>query len=245
MRLGMLARRVSKTPGEVVAFLASRQIMVDDSANGRLEEACVRLVLETFAPQRLANPAVPLAEQPGQVQTETPTTGEPQPTGLAEKSEEEPGTSVEEMPPLPDVIKAPKVELPGLKVIGKIELPEPRKKEAAGSEEKPSAENDVAERPRPRVDRSRAQRQDRGRPPRKNPVALQREREAREAEERRQQELEDQKRKKTEHYLKRVSQKVNRPTKAARLVQEPTETLADTRPAPTTLLGRFWRWLTS
>lgn len=241
----MLARRVSKTPGEVVAFLASRQIMVDDSANGRLEEAHVRLVLETFAPDELANPAIPLMEQPGQVQTETPTTDDTQPTGLAEKSDAEPGTSVEEMPPLPDVIKAPKVELPGLKVIGKIELPEPRKKETASGQEKPNAENDVAERPRPRVDRSREQRQDRGRPPRKNPVALQREREAREAEERRQQELEDQKRKKTEHYLKRVSQKVNRPTKAARLVQEPTETLTDTRPAPTSLLGRFWRWLTT
>lgn len=240
----MLARRVSKTPGEVVAFLASRQIIVDDSANGRLEEAHVRLVLETFAPDELANPAVPLAEQPGQVQTETPTTDEPQPTGLAEKSEEEPGTSVEEMPPLPDVIKAPKVELPGLKVIGKIELPEPRKKEA-GSQDKPGAENDLVERTQPRFDRKREQRQDRGRPPRQNPVALQREREAREAEERRQQELEDQKRKKTEHYLKRVSQKVNRPTKAARLVQEPTETLTDTRPAPTTVLGRFWRWLTT
>ncbi|HAC23383.1 MAG TPA: hypothetical protein DCE81_00535 [Cytophagales bacterium] len=69
----MLARRVSKTPSEVVAFLASRQIMVDDSANGRLEEAHVRLVLETFAPEELTNLATPPMES-GQVQTETPTT---------------------------------------------------------------------------------------------------------------------------------------------------------------------------
>lgn len=240
----MLARRVSKTPGEVVAFLASRQIAVDDSANGRLEEAHVRLVLGEFAPEELASRSVPEIDQPDHMEVASVDTSEPQEVA-PEKSEADPGTPMDESPRLPDVIKAPKVELPGLKVIGKIELPEPRKKEIGGTQENSNADGAPIERPeRPRFDKSRQQRKDRSAPSRKNPVALRREREAREAEEKRAQDLDALKKKKTDYYLNRVK-KMHQPTKAARLVEEATETMTDTRPQPTTVMGRLWRWLTS
>ena len=241
----MLARRVSMTPGEVVAFLASRQITVDDSANARLDEAHVRLVLERFAPAELTKLEAPAREVTDNSEVNQPVS-EPHPSpeplstdpeGIATNPDEE-GSS------LPDVIKAPKVELPGLRVLGKIELPEPRKKETAAQENPEGEPGKPENQPRPRLEKGRDKGKNRGTLPRKNPVAMQREREAREAQEKRAQELENLKKKKTEYYLKRVK-KIHQPTKSARLVEEATETLTDTRPQPTSLVGRLWRWLTS
>ncbi len=78
-----------------------------------------------------------------------------------------------------------------------------------------------------------------------NPIALKREREARAAEEKRKEDAIKEKEKRTEYYLNRV--RINAPTKAARMYAEPVEEFAATskREEPKTLLGRFFRWLTT
>lgn len=152
-----------------------------------------------------------------------------------------------------EVIKAPKVDLPGLKVLGKIELPEARKKEAEPQEgvEKvePSPNTDASAKPRlqrSRTDQNKRQdlRKERNNRPYINPIALQREREARAAEERKRMDAIKDKESRTEYYLRRV--KSNAPTKAARIYSEPVEEhVLVEKEKPKTWLGKFFRWLTT
>lgn len=238
MRLAQLARKISKTQAEVVAYLASENIAIEDNANTRLEDHHTRLVLQRWAPDLLVEALEDPETEPAFAQPEKPV--EPE---LEVSQNEQPEETIEggSEPPaeLPEVIKAPKVELPGLRVIGKIALPEPKKK---AEEKKEEATGTTL----PREDRRNVRRRNTAdERSRKNPVALQREREAREAREKREQELEAQKRKKTEHYLKTVK-KIHQPTKAARQVEEPVERLVtEVAPPPKTWLGKFWRWLST
>jgi hypothetical protein len=151
---------------------------------------------------------------------------------------ETPSTEViSEEPALPEVIKAPKIELAGLKVLGKIEILEKKKKtdenEEVGSEEKEIKPR--SERPRPAMREFQER-------PRKNPVTLQRERDQREAERLRKEKLAEEKEKKTNHYLNRV-----KPSATSRKLKKTEETveLTDTpiEKAPTSLWGKFMRWL--
>jgi hypothetical protein len=229
MRLGQLARKLALRPVEIIDFLAQHQIQIPNESNAKLEDQHVGLVLQEFSPGIAEEVMSNLAEKD---EPETPA---------------EPGTMPEPVSVQPEqkaeLIKAPKVELSGLKVLGKIDLPEPRKKEPAPPPEG-QEENKAAEVPRPRQDIRKAQpRRDRTYPPAKNPIAQQREREAREAENRRQEELERQKQKRTEYYQKKV--KVGPPTKRVRMVEEPVEELSQAELAerPKTLWGKFMRWL--
>lgn len=133
-----------------------------------------------------------------------------------------------------DVIRAPKVELPGLKVLGKIDLPEPKKKEQ-------SAEGEAAARTDARNRREgRTRREER---PRRNPIALQREREAREEARKREEEMNQKKAKRKQNYIRKVqvkpaAQKTEK-VRAARPERTPSK---NAQPA-TSWWGRFTGWL--
>lgn len=152
-----------------------------------------------------------------------------------------------------EVIKAPKVTLSGLKVVGKIELPESKKKEPEVSVTfETEGEQQVAPqpeeiKPKPQFREKRERNTSRSRReqerPRKNPIAVQREREAREAADRKREELQREKERRTQYYNSRIKQ--GAPKKAARLVDEPLESIHDIKPEPTTVLGKLWRWLTT
>lgn len=151
-----------------------------------------------------------------------------------------------------DVIKAPKVTLSGLRVIGKIDLPEPKKKETTieqktvPAEEALATESSVPAAVPPKSQRKNnkyADRRGRVERPRENPIALQREREMREAEARRKEELKKEKERRTQFYNNRIKQSA--PKRAARLVDEPVERLDEIQEEPKTLLGKIWRWLTT
>jgi hypothetical protein len=143
-----------------------------------------------------------------------------------------------------EVIRVPKIELSGLKVIGKIELPEPRKKEEkpVDSEfpKEPSPEQKQEERPH-KTDRKAIQhKKERKQPPHVNPLALQREREAREAAEKRRIQAEREKEKRKQHYHNKV--KTVRPAKPVKPAKvEPVST--PSAPQPTTWWGKFLKWL--
>lgn len=277
MRLGQLARKVSVHASEIIEFLGSKNITIEEPGNNaRISDEAAKLVYERFAPELLVEPVaevievvaaplvvttVPVEEEikPESIQAGIPAVVDDVAEG-EEKAEEILGEDV-----LPDVIKAPKVELKGLTVLGKIELPGAKKKEISAEEtpvqDAPATDSAVSEltppeaksvpsvqlRPHAPARQKGNYRDNRNTPerPRKNPIALKREREAREEEERRKQEAVKEKEKRTLYYQNRVKPSV--PTKAARIIDEPLyhSSEAPVRDQPKTVWGRFLRWLTT
>ncbi|MBK5280372.1 MAG: hypothetical protein JJE09_16055 [Bacteroidia bacterium] len=245
MRLAQLARKLVIRPTVIVEFLINNNIQIEDGSNTRLEDEHVALIMQKFAPSRAAEVAAELAvEKEIEVESPIPETHEiDTPQELAESNTDisiiEPQVEIE-------LIKAPKVELSGLKVLGKIELPEPKKKdleietESIEKEETATAEPEKKARqenrkPYPNRKESFEQR------PRKNPIALERERDAIEAEKKKRTQLELEKEKRAQHYRKKV--KVAPPTKSLKLVKEDVEEMALLEPVPKTLWGKFMKWL--
>jgi hypothetical protein len=235
MRLGQLARKLALRQSDIIDFLAQRNIRIDESSNTRLEDELVILIMKHYAPTREEEVREELAIE----------TTEPEPTAEKEDiSEIAPvENSVEnEGASLPDVIRVPKIELSGLKVVGKIELPEPKKKEPESTSPEPTSETDTEKKntvDRKAVHHKRPKREHRQG---SNPIAQQREREAREAAEKRRIEAEREKEKRKQHYHNKVKRiRPPKSVKPARMEQPPQPRVIEKQ--PTTLLGRFWRWL--
>jgi hypothetical protein len=258
MRLAQLARKLAIRPTEIVEFLTERNIQIDNESNTRLEDDHVALIMQKFAPARAAEVAAELVREK-ESELEVIASAETSITSEAISSEEmnrveNISNENEPQPEKIELIKAPKVELSGLKVLGKIELPEPKKKETQTQPEEivgdqPPKEETVVQ-ASPRYQEKRKQenrkpypnkRESSDRPKATNPIALQREREALEAEKRRRAQAEEEKEKRTQHYLKKV--KVVAPTKSAKLIKEEVEEMTLLAPVPKTWWGRFMRWL--
>ena len=276
MRLGQLARKLAIIPAEIVDFLATNNIRIDESTNTRLEHEQLMLVVNHFAPARAEEFSTPAADETQDIPEETnaqrievvmPETIEPEPVIMPADIQQEMAVTESrnliteaEQEQKTEVIKAPKVELAGLKVLGKIDLPEPKKKEqkpATESESTTAASTpDGSDNPpvEQRIERKEVRRKShhksdrtsdqRNKRPRKNPIALQREREAHEAQLKREAEAKNEKERRTLYYQNRVKASV--PTKPARLIDEPVvEMTGDLTKTPTTWLGKFWKWFRS
>jgi hypothetical protein len=259
MRLGQLARKLALRPSQIVDYLAGQQIFPDEGSNARLTDEMTEHIVLHFAPQRLNEIMTVEETTPELLPALEPVQVEPIPNKIEEVAEVEtapsPAIEVAEDKPLedkPEVIKAPKVELSGLKVLGKIELPAPKKKTAPVTETQEGTAGEETEKI-PVVEKKshrsepRAQTQQRrdnfAQRPARNPIALQREQKAREEQENRKTKRENEKEKRTQYYLQRV--KTGQPTKAAKIVSEPLESFhsKEMKPAPKTWLGKFLRWL--
>jgi|JI102314A2RNA_FD_contig_31_3739308_length_1105_multi_3_in_0_out_0_1 type IV secretory pathway VirB10-like protein len=239
MRLGQLARKLSVRPSQIVDILAKHQQFLEDGSNAKLSDDLVKQIVLHFAPDRLNEIMA--------VQTQE-TEPEPQPEPetvvaeiVVEKIESQPEVVVETKPEVMDeseTIRAPKVELAGLKVLGKIELPAPRKKEEPKAEGENQAEQkpkrELKDRPRKPVERTEKQW--------RNPVAQQRDAEAREKEERRKKALEEEKERKRINYLNKIK---TQHVKAVRIYDETDEVQVELKPEqkPRTWVGRFLKWL--
>src|ERR1700710_1499412 len=126
MRLAQLARKIDLRPSDVVEFLASHRIHIVDASNTRLEDDQVLLIMNKFAPHLIQEiPSIETLQQ--EEDTIEPhsdeliaseTTSVPV---IAPKVQEALSTELPEEES--EVIKAPKIALSGLKVLGKIELP--------------------------------------------------------------------------------------------------------------------------
>jgi len=242
MRLGQLARKLGIRPPEIVEFLGANQILIEEGSNTRLTDTQIDLILGKFVPRPEGN----LAEAaPPEVNSEVVDISEAHQEREDDALTKQPNVESEPQIEAPiEVIKAPKIELSGLKVLGKIELPEPKKTgispeaaaiEPAGVEPKEDRRKDKS------LTRSRRQRQQ---APRKNPIAVEREREAEDQKRKREEKAAHDKQRKTQNYLNKV--KMSPPTKAVRIVDEPVmEMTADElRERPTSWLGRIIEWLT-
>ena len=54
MRLGQLARKLELRPAEIIEFLATKNILIEDDANAKVEDNYVTLVFQQFAPDMVA-----------------------------------------------------------------------------------------------------------------------------------------------------------------------------------------------
>lgn len=256
MRLGQLARKLALRPSQIVDYLATQQIFPEEGSNARLSDEITQHVVQYFAPERL-NEIMVIEEKNEEPMSPQNTEEEISnfPGALEEEVKvelaSESGMEIAEEKIEVEVIKAQKVELTGLKVLGKIDLPEPKKKSVPdpvpveGTEESEQHVTQAEKKPK-RVDRkekSIQRREYNTTRPERNPIAIQREQRAREEEEKRKAKVERDKEKRTQYYLQRV--KTGQPTKAVRIVSEPVESfeMKEVRPAPKTWLGKFLRWL--
>ncbi len=247
MRLGQLARKLALRPAEVVGFLAKNSIQIEEGSNTRIEDDHVSLIMRHFAPERMAEMTAELAAEKNTPVAEAisipqPVNEEVKVEGIQSMIADIPLANQE---PVKELIKAPKVELSGLKVLGKIELPEPKKKEPLLVESGATEDNPIpSEEPKKQEPRkSFTPRRERSEPrPLKNPIALQREREAMEAEKKRRANAEREKEKRTQNYLKKV--KTPTPTKALKIMNDQVEEIVEEKvEAPKTWLGKFIRWM--
>jgi hypothetical protein len=241
MRLGQLARKLEIRPIDIVDFLAKQNITIEDGTNTKIEDEHTALVFQHFAPTMSLMEATSTDVQPTSQQVPLPPTEE---LVLPENNTPAAPTRFETAPQseVPEVIKASKIELSGLKIVGKIDLPEPKNKLPEDTAEKPaipSEEPKEARREKQKPNGSRSRRSF------QNPIALQREQEALEAQKKREEELRRQKEKRTQNYLKKV--KTPQPTKAAKFIKEQTEQMSATELAepPKTWWGKFIKWLTT
>lgn len=242
MRLGQLARKLALRPAEIIAFLSQHNITIEDNTNTRIDHEHLKLVLKQFASADFENEELIKNDVEPIEEIVTPEIVKNSITEVPVEVIENRESVSEHIPVQPvEVIKAPKVELSGLRVLGKIELREPKKKEKP--EESSSEIKQEVEPPR-KTSRQPYQKRNNESKPRKNPIALQREREALEAKLRREEEVKREKERRTEYYLRKVK---SVPTKSAKLVNEPLEqgSAYSVAEPPKTLLGRFLRWLTT
>jgi hypothetical protein len=253
MRLGQLARKLALRPADIVGFLAENNIRIADGANARLENDQVSLIMKRFVPGWTETPESETEPEEGVIFTESNSERESFPELETEEESQVAADAVPERIQTDDtveVIRAPKVELSGLKVVGKIELPEQKKKEDQPNEESRESEGAKVEdgkedkrdrrENRTQFDGNRRRHQR----PEKNPIALQRERQEKEAQKQREEQIARDKEKRTQKYLQNY--KPAPTTKAARLVKEDTMemTAQELIEPPKTIFGKIMRWLT-
>jgi len=228
MRLGQLARKIDISPTEIEQYLYANGTFIEAGSNSKLEDSAVHRVISHFAPHLMAEVDRELEAEHQQEATpkETPVVTEPSP--VVDQSPAEPAEK-------PEVIKAPKVELQGLKVLGKIELPEPKKKPEPEREEREQHHK-----------RERNRREERTSRPWVNKLELQRQQEAKEAEAIKREEARQEKERRALAYYSRQEKVSRKPQRKTRDESAPASGTAPSKPVqqPRTLLGKVWRWLT-
>jgi hypothetical protein len=243
MRLGQLSRKLGIGTSEIINFLASKNISIGEDSNAKIEDEHAHWITQHYAPHLLVAVDASISEEKVESAISMDSTiSSDIPVAITETSLV---TSIQELvqtdePTLPEIIKAPKIELSGLKVLGKIELPEKKKKEAANSEQGEDATgNETNE--TPFVKQKQQPKKEWAERPQKNPIALQRERAEREAERKRKEKLLREKEKKTYAYLSKV--KTQAPIKKSRVVEEQLEHAIAIEEQPKTLWGKFKKWV--
>ncbi len=239
MRLGQLARKLSVRPSQIVDLLATGQQYFEEGSNAKLNDDLVKHIVLHFAPERLGELMAAQNQEAEEIEIQPKPVIEAIPEGVEEEPQPEPvAESNTEDVAESETIRAPKVELAGLKVLGKIELPAPRKKDEPATDTTPEG----GQKPRREHKDKRRKPIERTEKNWRNPIAQQRETEAREKEERRKKALKEEKERKRINYLSKL--KATQPVKSTRIYDEPTEQ-KEIKPEkqPRTWVGKFLKWL--
>lgn len=249
MRLGQLARQLEVPAQHIIEFLKGEGISISEHPNSKFPEEYEKKVLQHFgasiseevAPEPEV-PAMEVEEQPEKAIEEDPPITKAEPVVGAE-----PTPIIEEAaaPEEPEVIKAPKIELPGLKVVGKIELPQPKQKVEVASE-LVAESSPVAPDPKGRkgkFEKNRLTPEERE-AKRQKLRAEKKKQEEWEAHKKKLKEERERKKAKARFYEERVKQKSTQaPAKKPKNKKVSPVEETDSRPKPKTLLGKIWRWL--
>jgi hypothetical protein len=237
MRLAQLARKVGKNQSEVIKFLADNSVFVEDHSNAKVEDTDVAKVMNHFAPAVLAPIQEP--ERQSQALAHEPETTLPKvinELALGDQDVEEVSPDAAAIEKQTEVIKAPKIALQGLKVIGKIDLPEIKKKVTDNE--------DKQERQVPKGFNQQERRTSSRQGPAKNPIALQREKEEQEKQKKKLEKIAYLKELKTQRYLSKVRRPID-------VYKEPKEKplIQDLKPVvkqgvkSNFFITRFFNWL--
>ena len=280
MRLRQLARKLEVNPDKIVNLLTESGHSLTNEANGKLTAEQVVIVETHFGntdelnePLEEVKEEITDTEVTTEIVEETPaeieiplgpptdvtsqvseaiepveeTTTQPEPTGRIFKAIED-----EEEDPNVELIKAPKIELEGLKVVGKIELPEPKPKKEKSDPELEKTDKDKRQRNRRPDNRSPRSRNNKGRK-HKNPVEEERKRQERIAARKKRDREAALKKKKEEHYKRKLKsqpakRKVAKTIKPQEEVKREAPVIYQTKAEPKApkqqgALRRFWGWL--
>ncbi len=281
MRLRQLSRKLEVNPDKIIRLLSEAGHELENDANSKLSEEQVEIIHAYFSTadefgdpiekteeetqeesteaseeevnQEMEVPLAPPADITNQVSdshrekaielTETPSTGR-----LFKAIEDE------EEDPSVEFIKAPKVELEGLKVVGKIDLPEPKQPEPKVEPEEDDQRVDFKKDKQNRRSRSNQRgNQNKGRKHRLNPVEYQRRKEERETERKKREKARKIKEKKKQHYISQVKAKPAAKKKVKKIIEEEVSSEAPILYQSKTPkskevkkknpLRRFWGWL--
>lgn len=250
MRLRQLARKLDVDTEKLIQYLRVSNLPSDGDSNAKLSEEQEKLLLEKFGPvikEEIEEVKVTPEINSEKEKEEEVATEEKEDTELTEEIvvekpfETSPSLAAEsnEQTELPEVIRAPKIELTGLRVVGKIELPSPKKKE----EEKEEQTDEKVNQPSIKRERHSTNRNRQPKPPRKTlSIAEQRQREEKIKLRKKKEAEQRAKEKKRENYLKKVSTK----TKSdAQKVTKPTieKTTATKSKGETGILTKFFNWI--
>lgn len=156
MRIGQLARKLEISPSQIIDYLEELGIEADKGVNTKLGEAGVDSVMKKFGkmPESVeseevsdvpAEESIDTEEEPVEVMEEEsepeiePVQEEEPEIETGQKEEKEEGKEEEEI----EVIRPEKIKLQGLKVMGKIDLPEPKPKEEPKKEPAEETEKEI------------------------------------------------------------------------------------------------------
>jgi hypothetical protein len=228
MRLGQLARDLAMKPADIVSILGKNDIIIGGGTNTRLTNDQVDVVRMHLG-LAMTDEIPPLVDDG------------PEDT-VKSASDPEPNEVIPSTPEdiTPEVIRVERVELAGLKVLGKIDLPEPKKTEQDILLEGESVQQTASRhhaREKKRLDEKKSGR-------RKNPIAAQREREAEALRQKKITESAAKKERRTRRYYETVTQLP--PTKPVRIISDPVEKFEPEQPdtRPRTWIGRVLYWFT-
>lgn len=251
MRLRQLARKLDVDTEKVIHYLETIGLPCGDESNAKLSDEQEELLIKKFGPLveeditkkiEAVAPAItqevekeeqevdPVQEEPAMEIPEPVLTSAPE-SSLSEEINIE-----------PEVIRAPKVELTGLKVVGKIELRTPRKKEEP-DEEAVTAEK-IEESNTKKVKFSNGRNKQRNKPRAKTlSIAEQRNREEK-IQQRKKKEAEAlAKRKRRANYLKKVKakEKIEAKNAKAKVIGNKPQTNKSTENSG--IFKKFFNWI--
>ena len=257
MRLGQLSRQLEVSSDKIVKVLADNFREVNNHPNIKITEEELAFLVVHFSPKTSHTEEASVeATDANETQIEA-LSEEIAPEIIEEEAlpefveslrpqvitlEEEFNAQKEDL----ESYKAEKVELEGLKVVGKIELPEPpvKKEKTAPQKEEESEEIKSFDR-KPRRNGKRSG----NRKPRLNPIEYQRQKEEKLVKKKKEQEEKRKKELKKQHYETQVKSKLQQPSKKKK--KKPIPNIVQVQPQATpptpkktgNPIKRFWLWL--
>jgi hypothetical protein len=151
MRLSQLARKLEISPTQLILFFEKNKIERYNSHNNKIEKSDLKLALNHFNPEEMEAEIESQVIQAKESEIDTPQKKgkEKSASGLIvsnkpDKETTDPDPPFEEEDEI-EVISMPKIKLEGVKVVGKIDLPEPVKKVKDENNSRDQKENKLSD----------------------------------------------------------------------------------------------------